>query len=115
MKTWGGLTIVQVEALRECLDFLRNGYREEGSVTLAGVTYLKLRHSDTRSIIIVKIWPWRYVIRHDRKTVKDVAVDPDHKRYDCEVNSLMKLNVTRSRTSAKTRLIFGSVLPKHNG
>lgn len=114
MKSWVGLTIVQVEALRECLDFLRNGYREEANIALSGVTYIKLVHCDTRSIIMVKIWPWRYVIRHDRKTVKDVAVDPDPKRYDCEVNSLMGLTVTRSRTSAKTRLIFGSVLPKQN-
>lgn len=111
MTSWKGLTVVQVEALRECLDFLRNGYREESCVTLIGRTYIKLRNYSKASWISVLISPWGYSIRHDGKKVKAIKTDPDDIRYDCLVDSVMVLRITKKYTSAKEKLITSSVLP----
>lgn len=112
MTLWKGLTVVQVEALRECLDFLRNGYREESCVMVMGRTYIKLRNYSKASWISVLISPWEYSIRHDGKKVKNIKTNPDDFRYDCQVDSLMLLRITKKYTSAKTKLVFSSVLPK---
>lgn len=112
MISWDGLTIVQVEALRECLDFLRNGYKEENCVLIKEITYIKLRNYNKASWISVLVGPWEYYIRHNGKKVKAIQTSPDNYRYDCLVDSVMALRITRKYTSAKTRLITSSVLPK---
>ena len=111
MTSWKGLTVVQVEALRECLDFLRNGYREENCVTVMGRTYIKLRNYSKASWISVLISPWEYSIRHDGKKVKAIKTSPDDFRYDCLVDSVMVLRITKKYTSAKIKLVTSSVLP----
>lgn len=112
MTSWKGLTVVQVEVLRECLDFLRNGYREESCVMVMGRTYIKLRNYSKASWISVLISPWEYSIRHDGKKVKHIKTNPDDFRYDCQVDSLMLLRITKKYTSANIKFIFSSVLPK---
>lgn len=111
MTSWKGLTVVQVEALRECLDFLRNGYREENCVSVMGMTYIKLRSDSKASWISVLIRPWDYSIHHDGKKVKSIKTNPDDFRYDCQVDSVMVLRITKKYTSAKIKLVTSSDLP----
>lgn len=112
MSKLENLTCIQVEALRECLDFLKNGYQRVGSVNYQQSCIVKFRHTQSKSVIIVFSSEWAYTIKHDGKLKKVVKSAPDDKRYACLLDSVDSLKVTPFKGCAARKFILGSVLPK---
>lgn len=103
---------MQVEALRECLDLLKNGYQKVGSVFLFKSNIIKFKHVQSQSVIMVFSSEWTYTIRHDGKLKKVAKAAPDDKRYECQLDSVDSLKVTQFKGRARQKFILGSVLPK---
>lgn len=109
-----GLTRIEVEALRECFDFVKNGY-----VFLVGYHddkqwFIKLRHRMHVRYLKVYIHEWNYTIIRDTKCVKSVSVNPDDYRYDVVLHSELRIKQCYFASNGGEKLVFGSVLPNHN-
>lgn len=87
MMQYDGLTKVQVEAFKECFDFIRNGYREIIAYSDCDFWYIKLRHEKKKSHIGIHIQDFSYQILRDGKCIKTVSRNPSPERYHLEVNS----------------------------
>lgn len=90
------LTKIQVEGLREALDFLRNGYIERSSGNLGQIFYLILVHKSNGSRIRVYLYPTQLLIKRDGKVVKDVCQRYDGKFYDAQINSNLQIDICQS-------------------
>lgn len=82
-----GLTKVQVEAFKECFDFIRNGYREITAYSDTFFWYIKLRHEKKKSRIEFHIQDFSYQINRNGKCIKSVSRMPSPERYHLEVDS----------------------------
>lgn len=86
-----GLTAIQVEALSECFDFLRNGYKDILSYSSDDFWFIKLRHKSNRRVLKVWVYPTYYYIDKSSKIIKWRENNDDVQRYDIVVDSEMKI------------------------
>lgn len=105
------ITYIQVEALKESLDFLRNGYVD---TTLAcsqdlWLFYFKKRNSTTR--IKVRVERFSYIIERNGKLIKSVEGLPDLRRYDVVFDEDVVIKAKRIDLYPYRKLISSSVLP----
>ena len=104
-----GLTRLQVEALLECFDFVRNGYVQIIDYNVNGQWIIKMRHKKNGNWLIVTIMTDCYTISINGKTRKSVMIADDLSRYRLIVNSDMSVGVVRTRLGAIAELISGSL------
>lgn len=105
------ITFIQVEALKESLDFLRNGYIDfkwSFSNDL-WLLYFKKERSTTK--IKVRVRPFSYVIERDGKLVKSVEGLPDLRRYDVVFDEDVVIKAKRIDLYPDSKLVSSSVSP----
>lgn len=105
------ITFIQVEALKESLDFLRNGYVDwcySFSKEL-WLFYFKKAGSSTK--IKVRVRQFSYVIERNGKVVKSVEGLPDLRRYDVEFDTDVVIKAKRIELYPDSRLVSSSVSP----
>ena len=105
------ITYIQVEALKESLDFLRNGYLDS-TCTYSNemwLLYFKKIGSSTR--IKVRVRKFSYVIERNGKVVKSVEGLPDLRRYDVEFDTDVVIKAKRIDLYTGSRFISSSVSP----
>lgn len=81
------VSIAYVDALKECVDFCKNGYIVIIRTKLYDSYYIKLRHLKNGHTITVDILDNGYMIFRDKKCVKKRVYAFDSIRYDLIVNS----------------------------
>lgn len=104
-----GLTRLQVEALLECFDFLRNGYLPVIDYNVNGQWIIKMRHKKNGNWLRVAIMPDCYKISKNGKTQKSVMMHEGPERYRLFVNSDMSVGVVRTSPGADAELVPGSL------
>lgn len=104
-----GLTRLQVEALLECFDFLRNGYVPFCDFEVDGQWIIKLHHKKNGNWIVVTIMTDCYRISKNGKTQKSVMMHEGSERYRLFVNSDMSVGVVRTSPGADAESIPGSL------
>lgn len=104
-----GLTRLQVEALLECFDFLRNGYVPFCDFCSDNQWIIKLRHKKNGNWIVVTIIDDCYRISKNGVTQKSVMMHEGSDRYRLFVNSDMSVGVVRMSPSADAELIPDSL------
>lgn len=104
-----GLTRLQVEALLECFDFLRNGYVQIIDYNVNGQWIIKMRHKKNGNWLVVTIMTDCYRISKNGKTQKSVMMCEGPERYRLFVNSDMSVGVVRMSPGADAELIPGSL------
>ena len=105
------ITFIQVEALKESLDFLRNGYVDTTFTFSKDLWffYFKKRNSTTR--IKVRVEKFSYIIERDGKLVKSVEGLPDLRRYDVVFDEDVVIKAKRIDLYPDSRLVSSSVSP----
>lgn len=105
------ITYIQVEALKESLDFLRNGYIDFkwSFSNELWLLYFKKIGSSTR--IKVRVRQFSYIIERNGKMVKSVEGLPDLRRYDVEFDKDVVIKAKRIDLYTGSRLISSSVSP----
>ena len=109
-----GLTRIEVEALRECFDFIANGYQLIVGYHDERQWFVKLRHRMHNRYLRVYIHKWSYSIIRDWKCVKSISVNPDDYRYEIVLDSSLTIKRCYFISNGHEKLVFGSVLPNHN-
>lgn len=104
-----GLTRLQVEALLECFDFLRNGYLPVIDYNVNGQWIIKMRHKKNGNWIVVTIMTDCYRISKNGVRQKSVMMHEGPDRYRLFVNSDMSVGVVRTSPSADSGVIPGSL------
>ena len=105
------ITFIQVEALKESLDLLRNGY-VDSTFTFSKdlwLFYFKKRNSTTK--IKVRVEKFSYIIERDGKLVKSVEGLPDLRRYDVVFDEDVVIKAKRIDLFPNSRLVSSSVSP----
>ena len=108
------LTSLQVDALRECIDFTQNGYYILIFYVASDHMFIKMRHLKHERWLKMYVHQWRYDIYKNGVLVKSVSRSPDNMRYDVSLNSGVQINNTYPVIHGHEKLVFGSVLPNHN-
>lgn len=105
------ITFIQVEALKESLDLLRNGYVDTTFTYSQDLWlfYFKKRNSTTK--IKVRVEKFSYIIERDGKLVKSVKGLPDLRRYDVVFDEDVVIKAKRIDLYPNSRLVSSSVLP----
>lgn len=106
------LTFIQVGALKEGFDFLRNGYIDSTCIYSKEIWFLYFKKRNDTNRIKMIIRPFSYVIEKNGKVVKTVEGLPDLRRYDVEFDSDLVIKAVRIDLYANSRLVPSSVLPK---
>lgn len=104
-----GLTRLQVEALLECFDFLRNGYLPIIDYNVNGRWIIKMRHKKNGNWLVVTIMTDCYIISKNGKVQKSVMMHEGPDRYRLFVNSDMSVGVVRTSQGADAESIPGSL------
>lgn len=104
-----GLTRLQVEALLECFDFLRNGYEPFCDFETNGRWIIKMRHKKNGNWLVVTIMNDCYIISKNAKVQKTVMMHEGSDRYRLFVNSDMSVGVVRTSPGADAGVIPGSL------
>lgn len=81
------VTRIQVDALRECIDFIRNGYVDMANYYDDDKWFLYFKKADANRRIKVIVRPFSYVIEKNGKVVKSVEGVPDSCRYNVSFDS----------------------------
>lgn len=105
------ITFIQVEALKESLDFLRNGY-VDASFSYSKdlwLLYFKKRGSTTK--IKVRVEKFSYIIERDGRLVKSVEGLPDLRRYDVVFDEDVVIKAKRIDLYPSSKLVSSSVSP----
>lgn len=110
MLQYDALNSVEIQALRECLDFISNGYRVMFSYTDSEVTYVKLRHVHSSRIISMTIRDNGYSIQDRKGLLKFTDACPDRQLYRVMINSALKCTVEPLGEGLHKKLVFGSEL-----
>lgn len=90
-----GLTTTQVEAVIDCFDFIRNGYREIVSYCSNEIWLIKLRHTTNKKCLRIYIHPHSYYVSDGKDVRKFVEHKDDGWRYDIEIDS--EVRVTKKK------------------
>lgn len=109
-----GLTRLQVEALLECFDFLRNGYVQIIDYNVGGRWIIKMKHKKNGNILVVTIMTDCYIISKNGKVQKSVMMHEGSDRYRLFVNSDMSVGVVRTSPGADAEFIPGSLSTNKN-
>lgn len=104
-----GLTRLQVEALLECFDFLRNGYIQFIDFNVDDKWIIKMRHKKNGNVMIITIMSDCYIISKNGIVQKSVMMPEGSDRYRLFVNSDMSVGVVRTRRGAGDGLIPDSL------
>ena len=104
-----GLTRLQVEALLECFDFLRNGYVQIIDFNEGGQWIIKMRHKKNGNSLVVTMKTDSYTISKNGTVQKMVMRRKTPDRYRLFVNSDMSVGVVRTSPDANAKLIPGSL------
>lgn len=104
-----GLTRLQVEALLECFDFIRNGYSPIIDYNVDERWVIKLRHRSNGNWLTVTIMTDFYKICKNGILQKSVRMRESNDRYRLFVNSDMSVGVVRTRRDAGDGLIPDSL------
>lgn len=104
------ITYVQVEALRECFDFIKNGYRALFMYFGSDQWFIKLRHNMHDRWLRVYVQKWSYQIIRDGKVVKSYDGAENNVRYDVLLNSDVIITRNIQLPDGNENLVFGSVL-----
>lgn len=104
----------QVEALLECFDFLRNGYRPLIDFFGKNLWVIKLRHCRNYKTIIIHIYHSCYYITTGKNRVKYAAFKSSPERYRVIVNSDMSIGVMKMTPSGDSEFIPGSLSTNKN-
>ena len=105
------ITFIQVEALKESLDFLRNGYVDFKWTFSDDLWLLYFKKERSTTIIKVRVRPFSYVIERDGKLVKSVEGLPDLRRYDVVFDEDVVIKAKRIDLYPNSRLVSSSVSP----
>lgn len=109
-----GLTRLQVEALLECFDFLRNGYVQIIDFNVDDRWIIKMRHKKNGNVLVVTIMTDCYIISKNGKVQKTVMMREGPDRYRLFVNSDMSVGVVRTSPGADAEFIPGSLSTNKN-
>lgn len=109
------LTFIQVEALKESLDLLRNGYVDSTCSFSNDLWLLYFKKLADSTRIKVRVRQFSYVIERDGRVVKSVEGLPDLRRYDVEFDSDVVIKAKRIDLYSGSKLVPGSVLTKTDG
>lgn len=104
-ETFQDLTKAEVEALLECFDFLRNGYKPMFDYR-SGLTWvIKLQHAWNSSVIMVCLFENSYTIIKNGVVRKTVEVKDDKSRYSLVINTDFSCGVIRQSDGRGERVI----------
>lgn len=106
-ETFRDLTKAEVEALLECFDFLRNGYKPMFDCRNRLTWVIKLKHSFNTSVIMVCLFDNSYTIIKNGVVRKTVEVKDDKDRYSLVVNSDLSCGVIHQSDGGGEKLISG--------
>ena len=109
-----GLTRIEVEALRECFDFIDNGYLLVVGYHDDKQWFIKLRHYKHKRYLKIYIHKWFYSIIRDYKCVKSISISPDDNRYNVVLGSNLSIKRCYFVSNGCEKQVFGSVLPNHD-
>lgn len=93
-------TFIQVEALKECFDFLQNGYVDEKVWFGEDKWLIYLKHQYNHNRIKVTVRKFSYVVQKNAKVVKSVEGLEDAKRYECYLDSQIVIKAKLIQESA---------------
>ena len=105
------ITYIQVEALKESLDFLRNGYVDSTCAYSDEMWLLYFKKIGSSTRIKVRVRKFSYVIERNGKVVKSVEGLPDLRRYDVEFDTDVVIRAKRIDLYTGSRFISSSVSP----
>lgn len=105
------ITFIQVEALKESLDFLRNGYVDTKFSYSPDLWLLYFKKRSSTTTIKVRVEKFRYIIERNGKLVKSVEGLPDLRRYDVEFDEDVVIKAKRIDLYPSSRLVSSSVSP----
>lgn len=101
------LTWAQVGALRECFDFLRNGYVQVIDFNGNGLWIIKMRHQSNFARITIIIKPFEYSIKKNGDTVKVAFFRHSRARFALSVDSDLNVTVSKMSWDANKKLVSG--------
>ena len=93
-------TFIQVEALKECFDFLQNGYVDEKVWFGEDKWLMYFRHQYNNNHIKVTVRKFSYIVEKNAKVVKSVEGLEDLKRYECYLDSQIVIKTKLIQASA---------------
>ena len=105
------ITYIQVEALKESLDFIRNGYIDSTYYFSKEIWILYFKKIGSSTKLKVRVRQFSYVIERNGKVVKSVEGLPDLRRYDVEFDTDVVIKAKRIDLYTGSRLISSSVSP----
>lgn len=105
------ITFIQVEALKESLDFLRNGYVDASFSYSKDLWLLYFKKIGSTTKIKVRVEKFSYIIERDGKLVKSVEGLPDLRRYDVVFDEDVVIKAKRIDLYPNSRLVSSSVSP----
>ena len=111
MDVFHNITFIQVEALKESLDFLRNGYVDFKFSFSSEMWLLYFKKESSTTKLKVRVRPFNYVIERDGKVVTSVEGLPDLRRYDVEFDSDVVIKAKRIDLNFTSKLVPRSDLP----
>lgn len=111
MDDFHNITFIQVEALRESLDLLRNGYIDITWSFSNELWLLYFKKANSTTKIKVRVRPFSYVIERNGRVVKSVEGLPDLRRYDVEFDSDVVIKAKRIDLYSTSKLVPRSDLP----
>lgn len=109
------LTFIQVEALKESLDLLQNGYVDSTCSFSDDLWLLYFKKLSDSTRIKVRVRKFSYVIERNGRIVKSVEGLPDLRRYDVDFDSDVVIKAKRIDLCSGSKLVPGSVLTNHDG
>ena len=105
------ITYIHVEALTECLDFLRNGYVDSTLCFSKEMWLLYFKKIGSSTRIKVRVRQFSYDIERNGKVVKSVEGLPDLRRYDVDFDTDVIIKAKRIDLYTGSRLVSSSVSP----
>ena len=105
------ITFIQVEALKESLDFLRNGYVDTTFSYSPDLWLLYFKKRGSTTVIKVRVEKFSYIIERNGKLVKSVEGLPDLRRYDVVFDEDVVIKARRIDLYSNSRLVSSSVSP----
>lgn len=108
------ITFIQVEALKESLDLLQNGYVDTTCTFSDDLWLLYFKKLTDATRIKVRVRQYSYVIERDGRVVKSVEGLPDLRRYDVKFDSDVVIKAKRIDLYGGSKLVPSSVLTKTN-
>lgn len=114
MIEWKNISLIQVEALKECFDLIENGYIDRKSYFGDSIWLIYLIHAYNHNEIRMEVHKDRYSIRKNDRLIKTVSGCNNRTLYHAWLNSQGRVKAVRVRRSDCLQLVSGYVLPNGN-